>query len=63
MSDETRILDKPKMQRIEGWVYCHQLGEVHEDSLNPYGMGPESHCRRDEHRPLYYRARRGDYAE
>jgi hypothetical protein len=56
-------LVKPRMIRLEGLVYCHQLDEVHEDTLNPYGMGPESFCDPQEHRPVYYRGRPGDYIE
>jgi histidinol phosphatase-like enzyme len=55
------ILKTSKMVKVEGVVYCHDHTEVHEDTRNPYGEGPESWCRKSEHRPVYYRARKGDY--
>lgn len=60
---KVEFLDRSKMVLVEGVVYCHQLNEVHEDGINPYGMGPESYCDPREHRPVYYRARKGDYVE
>lgn len=48
------------MERVEGWVYCTRDGTVHEDSLNPYGYGPEGHCLLADHRPLYWRPRVDD---
>jgi hypothetical protein len=47
------------VNKIDGVVYCLDHGCVHDDSTDPYGMGyPE--CRREEHRPVYWRARKGD---
>lgn len=49
--------------RVEGVVYCHEHTFVHVDTVNPFGEGPESWCHKAEHRPVYFRARKGDYRD
>jgi hypothetical protein len=56
-------LKRSAMLPVEGIVYCLEHTLVHDDTENPYGEGPESWCKKDEHRPVYYRARKGDLDE
>ena len=50
-----------RLVQVEGMVWCHVHGEVHDaDTINPYGMGSEDWCDQREHRPIYWRARKGD---
>jgi hypothetical protein len=56
-------LKRTKLLRVEGVIYCLIHTEVHENTVNPYSMGPESWCDEREHRSVYYRARKGDIDE
>jgi hypothetical protein len=56
-------LDRAKMLPIEDIVYCLEHTAVHENTTNPFGEGPESWCDAKEHRPVYYRGRKGDVDE
>ena len=60
---EAKRLVRPTMLQVEGVVYCLDHTVVHDDTENPYGEGPESWCRKDEHRTVYYRGRKGDIDE
>lgn len=69
MSDEndqtassTPTLTRAKMLPVEGVVYCLIHDAVHDDTTDPYDTG-EVECTKDEHRPVYYRARKGDIDE
>lgn len=64
-------LEKSKMLKVEGEVYCLTHTCVHDDTLDPYGYGYPSCLKESEgtgmgvtremvHRTLYYRARKGD---
>jgi hypothetical protein len=55
-------LTRAKMLPVEDVVYCLFHSAVHEDTLDPYNSGQDE-CEKDEHRPVYYRARKGDYDE
>lgn len=72
-TSEIEILDKGRMTRVEGYVYCHTHTCIHEDTLDPYGEGPNT-CltyngtgvgvtKAQVHRTVYYRSRKGDIAE
>lgn len=50
-----------EMVRVDGVVWCHTHGEVHDDTTSPYDEVGEDRCTTAEHRPVYFRARRGDY--
>jgi hypothetical protein len=56
-------LTRSTMLPIEGIVYCLDHTLVHEDTVNPYGEGPESWCKKEQHRTVYYRGHKGDYDE
>lgn len=68
MSDESDVrggtvyLERSKMLPVEGVVYCLEHGAVHDDTTDPYRYG-EPDCKEAEHRPVYYRARKGDVDE
>lgn len=48
--------------RIDGQVYCEGISSVHDETLNPYGyVDQEDHCTPEQHRPVYFRARKGDW--
>jgi hypothetical protein len=49
---------KATMVKVEGVVYCHVHGSVHDDTTDPYNSSDR--CPKSEHRPVYFRARRGD---
>lgn len=50
----------PLFDRIEGCVWCHIHGSIHENTTDPFGTG-EPECRESEHRLVYARTRKGDY--
>lgn len=53
------VVDLTALQAVEGYVWCDKLGEVHNDTLNPYGYvkdGNQDYCTDDEHRALYMEA-------
>jgi hypothetical protein len=56
-------LTRSTMLPVEGVVYCLEHTVVHADTENPYGEGPESWCKKDEHRSIYYRGHKGDLDE
>lgn len=49
------------MRAVDGYVYCSKLGQIHEDTLNPYEYpapdeGEEdSRCRKSDHVKVYAR--------
>lgn len=51
--------------RIDREVYCLVHGTVHDETSDPYGYGTEEGrddvCSPAEWRPIYWRARKGDY--
>jgi hypothetical protein len=61
-AESTPYLTRAKMLPVEGVVYCLHHGAVHDDTTDPYRYG-EPECSKDEHRPVYYRARKGDIDE
>jgi hypothetical protein len=73
-SHEMLQLEKSKMQKVEGYVYCLSHGAVHDDTLDPFDEHPQQ-ClkegngtgigvkREDVHRPVYTRLRAGDYPD
>jgi hypothetical protein len=73
MSDPTP-LEKSKMLRLDSDVYCLAHTCVHENSLDPYGEGPQT-ClkiwngtgvgtkKTDVHRTLFWGGRKGDYPD
>jgi hypothetical protein len=62
-AERSPYLDRAKMLPIDDIVYCLEHTAVHEDTTNPFGEGPESWCDKKEHRPVYYRGRKGDIDE
>jgi hypothetical protein len=64
-------LEKGKMLRVEGVVYCLTHTCVHEDTLDPYDEGSKTcwegmfgaRTKAMVHRTVYYRARKGDIDE
>lgn len=52
-----------KLARIEGYVWCNKLGEVHADTLDPYDYADplvldsenEDLCKPSDHRAVYAR--------
>ena len=67
MSDETTesttpILTRAKMLPVDDVIYCLFHTAVHEDTTDPYNSG-QPECEKSEHRPVYYRARKGDIDE
>jgi hypothetical protein len=55
-------LDRAKMLPVEGIVYCLEHTAVHDDTTDPYDYGKPD-CDKKEHRPVYYRGRKGDIDE
>lgn len=48
------------LTRVTGYVWCDRHGEIHADTLDPYGYGDvvedrESLCQRQEHVAVYAR--------
>jgi hypothetical protein len=62
-AERSPYLDRAKMLPIDDIVYCLEHTAVHENTTNPFGEGPESWCDAKEHRPVYYRGRKGDIDE
>jgi hypothetical protein len=56
-------LTRSTMLPVEGVIYCLTHTVVHEDTVNPYGEGEESWCKKEDHRSLYYRGHKGDIDE
>jgi hypothetical protein len=56
-------LTRSTMLPVEGVIYCLTHTLVHEDTVNPYGEGEESWCKKEDHRSLYYRGHKGDIDE
>jgi hypothetical protein len=50
---------KPALMPVETMVFCLDHLAVHADTVDPYGSGDDM-CEPKDHRPLYYRARKGD---
>jgi len=50
---------KPALMPVESMVFCLDHLAVHADTVDPYGSGDDT-CEPKDHRPLYYRARKGD---
>lgn len=50
-----------RLTRVEGVVWCDKLGEVHDDSLDPYEYGEppagfeDQRCQADDHHAVYAR--------
>jgi len=59
-TDGNGYLERSKMQRVEGVVYCFTHDAVHEDTGDPHGMG-YNECKKRDWRPLYASLRKGDY--
>lgn len=63
-----RIKQGRKAFRVEeGYVWCDKLGEIHDDTLDPYQYGPprrpgddDDRCRPEDHSPVYRMKRRGE---
>jgi hypothetical protein len=55
-------LTRAKMLPVEGVVYCLSHDAVHEDTTDPYDYGTPD-CKTKDHRPVYYRGRKGDLDE
>jgi hypothetical protein len=55
-------LTRAKLLPIEGVIYCLEHTAVHDDTEDPYETGA-SECSKSEHRPVLYRARKGDIDE
>jgi hypothetical protein len=58
----TPILTRAKMLPVDKVVYCLFHDAVHEETTDPYDSG-QPECEVKEHRPVYYRARKGDIDE
>lgn len=64
-------LTKAKMLPVEGVVYCLTHTSVHDDTLDPFDEGSKTcwegmygaRTKAMVHRPVYYRARKGDIDE
>jgi len=56
-------LTRSTMLPVDGVIYCLTHTVVHEDTVNPYGEGEESWCKKEDHRSLYYRGHKGDIDE
>ena len=50
---------KPALMPVEPMVFCLDHLAVHADTVDPYRNGLDT-CEVKDHRPLYYRARKGD---
>jgi len=61
--EQDYFLKRSTMLPIEGIVYCLEHTLVHDDTVNPYGMGEESWCKKEDHRTVYYRGHKGDVDE
>jgi len=61
--EQDYFLKRSTMLPIEGIVYCLEHTLVHDDTTNPYGMGEESWCKKEDHRTVYYRGHKGDVDE
>lgn len=54
-----RTIASPRVQRVDGWVWCDKVGAVHEDTLDPYEYGPpergfdDMRCAPSDHRVLF----------
>lgn len=49
---------------VDGEVYCLFHNGTHaDDTRDPFDMGAEDSCEWDDHRKVYYRARKGDYKD
>lgn len=59
-TDAEGRLKRGQRVMIEGWVWCHEHGTVHEDTTDPYDYG-EPDCTKEEHRPIAWTAKAGDY--
>jgi hypothetical protein len=55
-------LKRSAMLPVEGVVYCLTHTSVHDDTTDPYDYG-YADCNAKDHRPIYYRARKGDVDE
>jgi hypothetical protein len=62
-TEPSPYLTRSTMLPVEGVIYCLTHTVVHEDTVNPYGEGPESWCTKEEHRSVYYRGHKGDIDE
>ena len=61
-AERSPYLERAKMLPIEGVVYCLEHDAVHDDTTDPYDYGKPD-CKEKEHRPIYYRGRKGDLDE
>lgn len=52
--------NKHGYERVDGVVYCHIHGDIHDDSNRPYGE-PYDICTPVDHRGVYFRRRKADY--
>ena len=34
-----RVTSRKRLVVVEGYVWCHKLGEIHDDKLDPYHYG------------------------
>jgi len=61
--EQDYFLKRSTMLPVEGLIYCLDHTLVHEETVNPYGEGEESWCKKENHRTVYYRGHKGDYDE
>lgn len=52
---------KRKLRKVDGYVWCDKLGEIHEENLDPYEYGPpeageeDMRCHWTDHKTVYAR--------
>lgn len=44
-----------RLRRLQDYVWCQGFGEIHANTLDPYGYGLADHCRPEDHRAVYTR--------
>jgi len=54
-------LVKEKQFPVDGYVWCHQHGNVHQKTRDPYQMGREDWCGPKEWRDIQVVLIKGDY--
>lgn len=59
MKAERQKSQRPRFVEEPGYVWCDKLGEIHDDTLNPYQMGVDDMCSHEDHFPVFVR-RRGE---
>lgn len=55
--DGVGTVDRPSQAVLaRNYVWCDKIGEIHDDTLNPYGYiddGRQDYCTPDQHRAVY----------